>query len=576
MSRFFSSLFASKPKSKAERFGLKGGVLVVDTPSPVPSVNDAPPEPEHPEDQVLFEGDGHDSIPIRDSDDELGPVPPVPIEVSGGIVDSVAHLDIIPGIQEIRTLMKEVLNHLQGDSKIMAEIKVLESDCEFLFDRMQNLNSTSPELNDEVMRMRKYAPERFLLVMRLTASFRELTNTLAHLNHFGTSPAAKARSRLTILKRTERCRIAVERIQKKLQLVQGTEILNIQQQMLVQQTRTSSSNLQREIQASEEELQRIMRQHTKKIIPREMILSEQIVYRGNTSHSDGKRFNVYKGELMNGEKVAIKISGQNPSLHDDEGRNFGRRILRHATTWQSFDSKYILPFLGMGVEITKAEEPGARDYFRVYFVSPWIPDGDAVNFIRNGHQQGLHVDVAKIVHDVALGLKYLHEMDEPCIHGSLRGENVLIKMDGGIEQGCLNGFALTKRQIRNQPPPALTGEDGICRWKAPEIVDSLSNDPPMDPPSDIWSWAMTALQLYSGLEPYHQHVKDFKICREITSGKTPKREDYPDFDKYAPLPDKTWELFEKCWNMEPEERPKIKDVVDELAKINAEANPDCN
>ncbi|CAE6460231.1 unnamed protein product, partial [Rhizoctonia solani] len=254
MSRFFSSLFASKPKSKAERYGLKGGVRVVDTPHPVPSVNEAPSEPEHPEDQILFEGDGHDSIPIRDSDDELGPVPPVPAEVAGAIVDSAIYLDIIPGVQEMRTMIKQVLEHIQGDDKIKAETKILESDCEFLFDRVQSLKSTSPELNDEVMRMRK-----------------ELKNTLGHLSHYGTTPAVRARSGLTVLKRIERCHVAIERIRKKLQLIQGAETLNmqqqildVQQQMLVQQTRAPTSSLEREIQASEEELQRIMRQQTGK------------------------------------------------------------------------------------------------------------------------------------------------------------------------------------------------------------------------------------------------------------------------------------------------------------------------
>ncbi|ELU42189.1 protein tyrosine kinase domain-containing protein [Rhizoctonia solani AG-1 IA] len=520
---------ASKPKSKAERYGLKGGVPVVNTPSPAPSVVNTPPEPQHPEDQDLFE----DSIPVRDSDDELGPIPPIPIEVGGSIIDSVARLATLPGIQEIRSLMKEVLHHVQADNKVTAEIKVLESNCEFLFDRMQDLNPTSPELNDEVTRMRK-----------------ELTNTLAHLNHYGTSEIARARSRLAILNRIERCRTALGRIQTKFQLVQGAEILNVQRQILAQQTSSSSSDLQKEIQASEEDLQRIMRQYAGKRIPREMILSEQIVYRGSKSHGDGRRFGVYKGELMNGEKVAIKISAHKPGLHDDNGRNFGRVSIR-------------LAHEGGGAWLL-----GPLQSYR-YFVSPWIPDGDAVRNTSIALINKSQVCFTQ-VRDAALGLKYLHQLDEPCVHGSIRGENVLIKMEGGIEQGCLNG------QIRSKPPPELTGEDGICRWKAPEIIDSISGDPQMDPSSDIWSWAMTALQLYSGLEPYHQHVKDHRICAEIMAGRTPKREDYPEFDKYAPLPDKTWTLLEKCWNMEPEERPTIQDVVDELEMINSEANPDSN
>ncbi|CAE6495085.1 unnamed protein product [Rhizoctonia solani] len=558
-SRFFANLFTSKPKSKAERYGLKGGVPVVNTPPPPAPANDTPREPEHPEDLDLFEGGGHESIPVRQSDDELGPLPPIPFEVSGSIVDSVRELDIIPGLQEVRSLIKEVLERFQGESKVKAEIKSLFSDCGTLFEIMEKLNSTSPEISQEVTRMRK-----------------ELTNTLAHLDHCGNDQFARTRNRIAILDRTARCRVAYERIQQKFLLIQGAEILNSQREMLIQQVKPPSSELRGEIQASEEELQRIIRQETRSNLSPEMILSEKIRSRGAVSYSDGKRFNVYKGELMSGEYVAIKISEQKPSLHDDAGRNFGRRIRRHATTWKSFNNEYILPFLGVGVEIIKAQEHGTRDYFKIYFVSPWLPDGDAVTFIRNAHQQGLHIDVAKIVRDTALGLKYLHQLDEPCIHGSLRGENVLIKRDKGVEQGCLNGFALTKGQARNQPPPELTGEDGVCRWKAPEILDSTSDNPPMETSSDIWSWAMTALQLYSGLEPYHLYTKDQRICAQITSGRSPKREDHPEFDKYAPLPDKTWALLEKCWKMEPEERPTIQEVVDELDKIDVEANSGSN
>ncbi|KAG8714537.1 hypothetical protein FRC11_008092 [Ceratobasidium sp. 423] len=482
-SQFLTSLLGFKPKHRSKKHNIPGGTPVVNTPPP--PVDDTPKEPQYPEDQDLFGGE-HSSIPVRQPDDELGPLPPVPSEISGSIIDKINELDLLPGVREIRSLIKQVLGHVQGDSKIVMEIESLESHCGTLFDFIEKLNSSSPEINEEVMRMR-----------------RELTNTLAHLNHHSNTQLAKIQSRIAILERTARCRMAYERIHQKFTIVQGAEILqilNTQQQMSIQQTRPPPSELAREIQASEKELQRIIRQETGTNLPKEMILSEKIRYRGNRSYSDGKRFGVYKGELMNGDKVAIKISLQKPSLHDDEGRNFGR------------------------------------------------------------------------VRDTALGLKYLHQMDEPCTHGSLRGENVLVKMDEGIEQGCLNGFALTKKQVRNEPPIELTGEDGICRWKAPEILDSPSANPPLEPSSDIWSWAMTVLQLYSGLLPYYQHTKNQKICDEIRLGRTPKREDYLDFDKYAPLPDKTWALLQKCWNKEPEERPTIQEVVDELDAINVEVS----
>lgn len=75
------------------------------------------------------------------------------------------------------------------------------------------------------------------------------------------------------------------------------------------------------------------------------------------------------------------------------------------------------------------------------------------------------------------------------------------------------------------------------------------------------------IQLYSGLEPFHQFTKNAPMADAIIKGTRPQRSEYPDFDKYAPQPDTYWALLEKCWSEAPESRPTVQEVLDELDRI---------
>lgn len=53
---------------------------------------------------------------------------------------------------------------------------------------------------------------------------------------------------------------------------------------------------------------------------------------------------------------------------------------------------------------------------------------------------------------------------------------------------------------------------------------------------------------------------------KITKG-PPQRKDHIKFEDYAYRPNEMWELLERCWNYDPEERPTIDDVVMRLKEI---------
>lgn len=291
------------------------------------------------------------------------------------------------------------------------------------------------------------------------------------------------------------------------------------------------------------------------------ILKGVISYRENVAAKLGGNFDIFRGQLSNGEMIAIKLYRENNMLNDFQGVKFVERIMRQVQFWTSFCSPYILECYGLGMQMTKATEGhGDYDKFQFYLVSPYMKRGNAVDFIKARRRTGTYVNIFQYVRHAALGMLYLHHRDPVCVHASIRGENLILKDD---DTACLNGFGLTKALSTKKIE--LTGKNFRPRWMSPELLKEGTRL--LNPSCDIWSWAMTALELFTGLEPYYKIQTDWDIPPAIKSGQIPQRVDYPPFEQYCPQPDMMWALLQKCWAMDPRQRPTIDEVVAELEHI---------
>ncbi|KAG8686317.1 hypothetical protein FRC11_009133 [Ceratobasidium sp. 423] len=199
-------------------------------------------------------------------------------------------------------------------------------------------------------------------------------------------------------------------------------------------------------------------------------------------------------------------------------------------------------------------------------VSPLMKNFDAMTYLKQyRNNPEMKKNILRIITDAARGLDYLHNRDPPVVHSGMKGDNVLITDSGGA---VLGGFGLTKALESDQnsglPPAVMTGKTEAQRWMAPEM---FADDPPvLATPCDVWGWAMTALEIVSGSIPYRQHKQAMTVMVKVTQG-PPKRQDYPEFNKYAYKPDEMWNLLEKCWKLEPRDRPEMDEVVSDLKKI---------
>ncbi|KAG8959698.1 hypothetical protein FRC03_007615 [Tulasnella sp. 419] len=159
--------------------------------------------------------------------------------------------------------------------------------------------------------------------------------------------------------------------------------------------------------------------------------------------------------------------------------------------------------------------------------------------------------------DMANGLKYLHEhKPHPIIHANLRGAHVLIDSNG-IAQ--LNAFGISF--VANEAYPG--SRPPIVYWSSLEQLD----DKTPQAASDIFSFALTFIELLTLTDPYKEHKirNPIQLQKRILAGLRPKFPGSKYIAKGLPSSDcSLWLLLQRCWSAAPEDRPDINEVIEVL------------
>ncbi|ELU39120.1 Pkinase domain-containing protein [Rhizoctonia solani AG-1 IA] len=312
------------------------------------------------------------------------------------------------------------------------------------------------------------------------------------------------------------------------------QVLNDKSMILQDQSTTTVATY-----VDAQQLVRTILSVTKLQLPPKLLLGKQCNLDAPIPIKTGITCDIYQASFLGGEKVAKKVF--RIGMSDKEYvEKYATRFLRIANLWSEFRSDYTLPFYGIGMESFEGD-----NHFQLYMVSPLMKNFD-ISFLKQyRNNQGM-------------------KRDPPVVHSGMRGDNILITDSEG---GILGGFGLTKalESVGNNkiPPAVMTGKTESQRWMAPEM---FVDDPPLETPCDVWGWAMAALEIISGSIPYHTHKQAMTIILQISKG-PPRREHHAKFEEYAYRPDEMWALLEKCWAMEPSERPSIDEVLVELKRI---------
>ena len=177
-----------------------------------------------------------------------------------------------------------------------------------------------------------------------------------------------------------------------------------------------------------------------------------------------------------------------------------------------------------------------------------------------------------ILHDVSLGLSYLHGQDEPIVHRDLSPNNVLLTAHMVAKISDLGIAMVLKtntntRKTRMTRSRKLTQVPGTQDFMAPE---TFNDNPTYDMPIDVFSFAGIALHLICEEWPSPTQLTqmDAKTGKLVAFTEVERRQKY--LDKMSgKISTALKPLLKICLDNNPSQRPSITTVSEkiELLKV---------
>ena len=162
-----------------------------------------------------------------------------------------------------------------------------------------------------------------------------------------------------------------------------------------------------------------------------------------------------------------------------------------------------------------------------------------------------------IVHDVSLGLCYLHNHHPPIVHRDLSPNNVLLTAHHVAKISDLGVAKVIQADSRK----TMTKAPGTVDFMPPEALDK---SPVYGPPMDVFSFGGIILRTFSQQwpSPSSQVQFDPKTRKMIALSEVEQRQEY--LDKMIGEAEVLRLLVEKCLDYDPFVRPSIPTVCERI------------
>ena len=178
------------------------------------------------------------------------------------------------------------------------------------------------------------------------------------------------------------------------------------------------------------------------------------------------------------------------------------------------------------------------------------------SFVEKHEKIPVHIKYS-IVHDVSLGLCYLHNHDPPIVHRDLSPNNVLLTAHHVAKISDLGVAKVIKADSRK----TMTKAPGTVDFMPPE---SLARSPVYGPPMDVFSFAGIILHTFNQQWPSPIDAMQFdpKTRRKIALLEVERRHHY--LDKMIGEAEVLRPLVEECLDDDPTVRPTIATVCERI------------
>jgi len=226
---------------------------------------------------------------------------------------------------------------------------------------------------------------------------------------------------------------------------------------------------------------------------------------------------------------------------ESEAERLNKRLKREAYYWAKLSHRNITPFLGY----QSGEEP--------LLISPFYQNGSLVKYLED-HPQAPKL---KLLSQTAQGLIYLHNLVPPAVHGDIKPDNVLVN-DNFEASLCDFGLSRFIEDIRTGLTTSGGPGGGGYGYIAPEILNG-EETVRKTTETDVFAFGGLILFALSGKSPFHDKIASITIVA-VSSGKTPQKHKHSSIPEDATI----WSLMDRCWAVEPTDRPKMQEVYEIL------------
>ncbi|KAM6215704.1 receptor-interacting serine/threonine-protein kinase 2 [Rhynchocyon petersi] len=251
-------------------------------------------------------------------------------------------------------------------------------------------------------------------------------------------------------------------------------------------------------------------------------------------------------------QVAVKHLHIHTPLLDSERND----VLREAEILHKARFSYILPILGICNE---------TEFLGI--VTEYMPNGSLNELL---HRKTEYPDVAwslrfRILHEIALGVNYLHNMNPPLLHHDLKTQNILLDNEFHVK---IADFGLSKwrmMSLSQSRSSKSAPEGGTIIYMPPENYEPGQKSR-ASVKHDIYSYAIITWEVLSRKQPFDEVTNPLQIMYSVSQGHRPDTtEESLPFD----IPHRTVmiSLIESGWAQNPDERPSFLKCLIELEPI---------
>ncbi|KAJ1660106.1 hypothetical protein IWQ61_000904 [Dispira simplex] len=189
---------------------------------------------------------------------------------------------------------------------------------------------------------------------------------------------------------------------------------------------------------------------------------------------------------------------------------------------------------------------------RLCIITELCEHGDLFDYMRRTRRPSF-AQMTMYMHDIALGVAYLHTRRPSIIHRDLKSMNILISADNRAK---INDFGLAR--IRPRANSTIHTQCGTPNWQAPEF---WTTKPSYTEKVDVYASGLIYWEILQwGAEPYPYHdMTEHQLYVQV------RDHGYrPSLAKLKRYPQTLLDLIRDMWAQVPMQRPSMNQVVERL------------